>query len=82
VFAELGQERGDLRLEGLSIDRELDCGGGALKTVKVFGQRKWLARVQADDFKDAVAAQKPVVRRRNCGFGGIRYLSIDTAQHG
>ena len=77
-LAELGQQRGDLRLEGRAVDRELDRGRGALQAIEVLIEREGPAGVQADHLEDPVAAQKPVIRGRNHGLRGIGYLSIDT----
>ena len=82
MLAELGQQRGDLRLESLSIDRELDRSRGALQSVQVLTEREWTTGVQADYLEDAVAAQESVVRGRDHGFRSIHYLSIGTGQHG
>ena len=80
AVAEALQERRDLALERLALDRQLDGGRGALEAVEVLGQRVRPPRVEADDLEDAVAAIKAVVGERDHRLRGGPDRPVDACQ--
>jgi hypothetical protein len=80
VVAKLLQQRGDLPLERLAFDLEVDGSARPLQAVKVLGEGERATRVEANHLEDAVTPLQPVVRGRDGRIRRLHDLPIDAGQ--
>ena len=78
--AELLQQRLDLALQHLAIERQLDRSGGALQSIEVIRERERSPPIEADHLEGAVAAVEAIVSQRHHCLGDRRDLAVDACQ--
>jgi hypothetical protein len=79
-LAELGQQGVDLGLQGLAIDRQLDCGRRAFEAVEMVFEGERSPAIEPNHLEDAVTSIDAVVAERDRGLGGGGDPPVDAGQ--